>query len=246
MLLLVTWYVATGFLHSARRDPGFAVSGLNLILLDPVRDGYSANESAALFMDLPEELSRANGVRAVSLMPSVPFATLMAEQANTRVSSSVANADGVPALSNVLLERVGANYFATLGVPLMAGREFKRQDQLHGSHEIPAIVNQTAARELFGLEDPIGRRIRQGHLNYTVVGLTRDVQSGFLMPRPVATVFLPITAEWLERNPAEGATILVRGTSGRDTLTVVRSTMSSLHPDLTVFNAHAAAEDLQG
>ena len=77
-------------------------------------------------------------------------------------------------LSSAYRERIGANYFATLGVPLLGGREFNLRDRADAAGSAP-ILNQTAARALFGGEDPIGRRIREGERNYTVVGLSRDV-----------------------------------------------------------------------
>jgi predicted permease len=49
MLLLVTWYIAIGFLKTSLLDPGFEIPNLNLVSIDPVRDGYSAPDSAALF-----------------------------------------------------------------------------------------------------------------------------------------------------------------------------------------------------
>jgi ABC-type antimicrobial peptide transport system permease subunit len=106
-------------------------------------------------------------------------------------------------------------------------------------------VNQTAARELFGAADPIGRRIREGEKNYTVVGVTRDVQSGFLTTKPVATLFLPIAADRFRTSPAESCTILVRGTNGPETLAAVRNQLTSLHPDLTVFHVRSMRADLE-
>jgi ABC-type antimicrobial peptide transport system permease subunit len=97
---------------------------------------------------------------------------------------------------------------------------------------------------LFGAEDPIGRRIREGERSYTVVGLARDIRAGLLTPNPAATVFLPLTAEWLGKNRERRVTVLVRGTAGRDTMAAVRNRMASLHPDLTVFDVHTMQEDL--
>jgi hypothetical protein len=94
-------------------------------------------------------------------------------------------------------------------------------------------------------EDPIGRPIREGESNYTVVGLTRDVPPGFLTAKTVATMFVPLTAAAFRGNPEQRATILVRGTAGRDTLAAVRRQLASLHPDLTVFNVHTMREDLE-
>lgn len=248
MLVLMTWYVVAGFLHTARLDPGFETANLNLISLDPIRDGYSAEATVALLTGLPDELSRVNGVRAVSLTDTVPFASMAADRANTRVSAPSVDGKGGQAQHSVFRERIGASYFSTLGVPLLGGREFDRRDRLEDEppveRDTPAVLNQTAARELFGAAKPLGRSIREGELNYTVVGLTRDVPPGFLTAKTVATMFVPMTVSAFRENPQQRATILVRGTAGRDTLAAVRRQLASLHPDLTTFNVRTMREDL--
>jgi ABC-type antimicrobial peptide transport system permease subunit len=70
------------------------------------------------------------------------------------------------------------------------------------------------------------------------------VPPGFLTAKTVATMFVPLTAAAFRGNPEQRATILVRGTAGRDTLAAVRAQLASLHPDLTVFNVHTMREDL--
>jgi len=246
MLLLVTWYIVRLFLHNSRLDPGFDTANLNLIALDPIRDGYSPAGAEALFAGLPDELSRVNGVRGVAFAGSVPFGNLTANYPNTQVSAPVGGVANGQVMHAVYRDRISARYFATVGLPLVGGREFERRDELSDETEaIPAIVNQTAARELFGAADPIGRRIFEGEQNYTVVGVTRDVQSGFLITKPVAMLFLPLAADRFRTNPAESSTVLVRGTNGLETLAAVRNRLTSLHPDLTVFNVRSMRADLQ-
>ena len=237
MLLLVTWLVAMAFLSISHVDTGVDVANLSLVSLDPLRDGYSPQAVAALFTKLPNELSRVNGVRAVALTGSA----LPSHGDATHVSAPARDGKVGQVVNSAYRERVGANYFATLGVHLVAGREFGPLDR---EQDATAILSQTAARALFGAEDPIGRRIREGERNYTVVGVTRDMRVGLLTPNPMATVFLPLTAEWLGKNAEQRVTVLVRGTAGRDTLAAVRGRMASLHPDLTVFNLHTMQEDL--
>jgi predicted permease len=244
MLVLVTGFVASGFLLATRIDPGFEVANLSLVSLDPVRDGYSTGRAAALLTALPDELSRVNGVRAVALSAGAPFAWLSADHPIARVSSVAGDGRSGQVSSEVYRVSIGAISFATLSVPLLGGREFDRQDAAGRGGAMPAILNQTAARSLFGSENPIGRRLREGEANYTVVGLARDVQARFLSPKPVPTMFLPLTAGTFRENPAQGITVLVRGTSGRDTLAAVRAKLASLHPDLTVFNVRTLQEDL--
>ena len=191
MLLLVTWYVVLMFLDNSRLDPGFETAHLNLISLDPVRDGYSPASAASLFTALPDELAPVNGVREVALTGAAPLASMNADSPNTQVSAP-SDDPGPRAQHAVFREHVGANYFATVGMPILAGREFDRRDGRYGE---TAIVNQSAARDLFGAADPIGRRIVEGKSTYAVVGVTRDVQSGFLVTKPVPTLFLPCKSE---------------------------------------------------
>jgi predicted permease len=241
MLLLVTGYMVSGYQHTTRLDPGFDTANLDRLSIDPVRDGYSVQRSKALFASLPDELMRLAVVRAVALAGGVPFAELKADQSNTTVSASTGEANGREVWSPVFSNRIGANYFATLGVPLLRGRDFDRRDEQNASQ---SILNQTAARALFGDRDPIGRRIREGDSTYTVIGVTRDTRSGFLPPKPVATVFLPLTSGWFVRDRAPRATILVRCAPGPETLAILREHFASLHPDLTVFDVHSMRENL--
>jgi macrolide transport system ATP-binding/permease protein len=244
MLLMVTWFIATGFLNTSRLDVGFETANLTLVSLDPTRDGYSALRTRALMAALPNELSRVNGVHSVSVAGSVPFASLASDQVNTRVSAQTADGLGAQVLHSTFRDFIGPNYFATLGLPLLGGREFTQRDQEPDEAGRPAIINQTAAHELFGNKNPVGRQLREDGHNYTVVGLTRDVPSGFLMTKPVATLFLPLSAEWLRKNPAERITLLLRTPEARITQASIRNQLTSLHPDLTVFNVRTMREDL--
>jgi multisubunit Na+/H+ antiporter MnhG subunit len=186
----------------------------------------------ALFRNLPDELARVNGVRAVALTGNA----VPSHGDSTRVSVPAGDGEVGQVQSSAYRERIGANYFVTLGVPLVGGREFDPRDR---EQDGPAILNQTAARALFGAGDPIGRRIREGERSYTVVGLARDMRAGYLRPNAVATVYLPLTPEWLGKNSAQRVTVLVRGT-----LAAARDQLASLDPDLTVFDAHTMQEDL--
>ena len=245
MLVLVTGLVAAAFLQSAQASPGIDMAGLGLVSLDPMRDGYSVAETARLLEVLPEELSRVGGVRTVSLSGAAPFAS--DDQPSSRVSTSDREGRNRQAIQAVFTKLIGANYFATLGTPLLSGREFEPREQRNTAElgaPVPAILNQTAARALFGSVNPIGRRIREGETSYTVVGLARDGRPPFLKSKPPARMFLPFTPDVFHKNPTQGITVLVRGEAGQDVLAAVREELASLHPDLTVFNIRTLADDL--
>ena len=233
LLLLVTGDLTAEFLKNGRIDPGYETGNLSLLALDPVRDGFSAARTAALYDALPGELSGAAGVRAVSLAHSAPLASLAADQPNTHVRAGQRE-------HAVFGDFIGAGYFAAVGVPLAGGREFDRRD-CEDAQPGAAMLNQTAARALFSAEDPIGRAIRQDDRSYTVIGVTRDIPAGFLNTTKLARVFFPLTGSRIRSSPAESLTVLVRGSGGPG---AVRQRLESLHPDLTVFNIRTMREDL--
>jgi hypothetical protein len=77
--------------------------------------------------------------------------------------------------TNPNVNNVGPRYFATLGMPLLAGREFTEQDTL-GAPRV-AIVNETFARYFFGTASPLGRRFGFGPDKadaIEIVGLVKD------------------------------------------------------------------------
>jgi predicted permease len=71
------------------------------------------------------------------------------------------------------------NYFQTMGIPLVAGREFSEQDRFGAPGVI--VINETMARKYWPDEDPIGKRIKLGYFDskepwLTVVGVAKDVR----------------------------------------------------------------------
>ena len=83
---------------------------------------------------------------------------------------------------------ISPGYFATMGVPIIAGRDLQEQDDSTGGSKV--VVNEAVVRRFFSGENPIGRKLLQGspqqHDEYEIVGVVRDVkQSGLdVPPRP--------------------------------------------------------------
>ena len=88
---------------------------------------------------------------------------------------------------------VGPDFFHTLGIPLLFGREFTEQDAA-GAPKV-AIVNEVFASHFFGNRDPIGRRLglsRGGKdLDIVIVGLVRDGKASNLKETPRRMVYRP-------------------------------------------------------
>jgi predicted permease len=124
-------------------------------------------------------------------------------------------------------------YFATIGVPLVRGRDFSARDQ----YEAPpvAIINEALARQSFANDDPIGRQIRCGldRPDYmTIVGVVANVRASDPSRPPTPQLYMPY-----EQHPyyATALTIVVRTASDPLALADVLSQKTrALNPDVPV------------
>jgi predicted permease len=93
--------------------------------------------------------------------------------------------------------RVGPGFFATAGIPLLAGREFGEQDRANSP--LVALVNRSFARRFFGNENPLGKhfgdRGQASSGRYEIVGVVGDAKYGSVREKPRAMVFHPIEQE---------------------------------------------------
>jgi predicted permease len=127
---------------------------------------------------------------------------------------------------------VGANYFRTLGIPILLGREFDDRD-LPASQPV-AILNHAFAKKLFGDENPIGRRIgyqsAPGDADYTIIGEVADARVDDLRSPPPPVAYFSLT-----QRPAFAESIEVRGNGQPTTLfSTVRQAVLSAEPHLPI------------
>ena len=87
---------------------------------------------------------------------------------------------------------VSDDYFRTMGIPLLVGREFDRRIDRMGSPSV-AIVSREAAKMLFAGEDPIGKRVRVawgGATNPEIIGVAESVRHDGLTVDPQPTLYV--------------------------------------------------------
>jgi predicted permease len=239
-LVMIMGFMVTGLQRGTNRDPGFDTAGLYLFSLDPARDGYSPEESAAMFLGLPERLGRLNGVDGVTLADQIPVFV----NADSAVSTTAG--DGQEVVHQVAMQAVGPRFFATLGVPMLRGAEFGdrdlRSDPGPGAM-LPVVINHVAARQLFGDSDPLGRIIRKDERIFQVAGVVRYGKPAFFRNEPAATVFPALTTRNFRRGPAQGSTVVVRARKGVGFAAIKRE-LEAVDSRLTMFNMRTMQEDL--
>jgi predicted permease len=250
MLLLIAGFMVLGFSKTGSVQAKFDANAMYLLSIDPVRDGYSREKAQALFEKLSERLKASGAVRSIALAAQAPFSIA---GRTGQLTASADSRDSSQTLKSLAKEIVGAGYFATLSEPMVAGREFGESDQ---RIEIPAdrskivplpvVLNETAARGLFGKGNAIGQRVMEDQQSYEVVGVVGDLKSGIAAIESSASViYLPLTRRDFASPPAGGITIMVRSDAGTDAVRGVRREIASTDPNLTVFNVRTLAEHLE-
>jgi predicted permease len=124
---------------------------------------------------------------------------------------------------------VGSDYFRTLGVPLLRGRDLAAQDGPQGPRVV--VVNETMARRYWPGREALGGQVTFDGQAHTVVGVARDFTFRQLGEPPAPYMFLP-----LAQHPAGGATLHVR-TAGDPLLLApaLREVVRGLDPALPLF-----------
>jgi predicted permease len=206
LLLLIGAGLFTRSLMNLRQlDPGFQPDRLLAFSVDPSLNGYDLPRRFAVFAGIRDEVAAEPGVRSVSLA-EVP---LMTDSNN----SSTVKVDGYEAKDgedmNPNFNAVGPGFFATMGMPLVAGRDFTEADG--PGAPLVAVVNETFVRYFFGDKDPLGRRFRRGRndeLIMEIVGVVKDGKMATLREAPIRFVYVP----YQQQDDIGGMTVYARVT----------------------------------
>ncbi len=94
--------------------------------------------------------------------------------------------------AHAFFNSVSPGYFATMGIPLISGRDFTPQDAVVPWPHV-AIINRTMARHYFGSEDPVGKTFRfvEGNRRLEIVGVAADSTYFDLRERPTDFIYRP-------------------------------------------------------
>ena len=173
-LLVAAGFFIKSLVNVSRVELGVREEGLVNFSLAPALNGYEPERSLALFERMEEELAAIPGVTRVS-------GALVAVLTGNSWGSSVSVEGferGPDTDANSRFNKVGPGYFATLGVPLLAGREFTEAD-VEGATKV-VIVNE-AFTEKFGLarQEAVGKWMNtegEDELDTQIVGVVANAK----------------------------------------------------------------------
>jgi predicted permease len=127
----------------------------------------------------------------------------------------------------IQVSAIGEGYLATLGIPVLRGRDFSPADTAQSPQVV--IVNETMARQLWPDQDAVGRRFRffREEQATEVVGVARDSKYNFLGEDPTPYLYRP-----LRQDPQPGATLTLRSATPEAVLGTARSVVQQMEPSL--------------
>jgi predicted permease len=150
-------------------DTGFEKHNVLLASINPSLNGYSPEKSHAFYDELLSRARTLPGVTAASLASDSPISGGWDQ--NGIVVEGYTPREGERMSCD--MNNVSTDYFKSLGIPLIFGRDFLDQDRL-GSPKV-AIVNEKLARYFFGTTNVIGKHIGlHGVPDTTIVGVVKD------------------------------------------------------------------------
>jgi putative ABC transport system permease protein len=147
--------------------------------------------------DLQQHVGSIPGVISVSAVSHMPVSGGWAGRGFVIEGQPDPGTDNQPGAKYTL---ICPNYFRTMGIRLISGREFTEQDSLNAPGVI--VINETMAKRYWPNEDPVGKRIKIGLFNadapwLTVVGVAQDVKQRGLDQRTRPEFFRPYNqAAW--------------------------------------------------
>jgi putative ABC transport system permease protein len=189
VLLVAAGLLTRSLIGLQRLDPGFDPRGVLTMEFRLPATKYTEDAQAAAFMERAiAEIRRVPGVRSAALARAVPFSYNGATAGY--VVEGREPAPGVEPPESQL-NTVTPEYFATLGIPLRAGRDFAGADRADAPPVV--VVNEALARREWPDQSALGRRLRaaDGGPWLTVVGVVGNAKHYGLGDAPVAQAYLP-------------------------------------------------------
>lgn len=227
-LLIMSALFLRSLINVSRVDLGLTIDHIATFQIVPQRTGDDSVRSAVLFDRVEQELAALPGVTGVT-DGMVPL--LSGDNWGNRVHVQGYQC-GPDVDCGSRFNQIGADYFKTFGVPLLAGREFTTADRL-GAQRV-AIVNETFAKKFNLGSDAVGKFMGDGDndsLNIQIVGLVRNVKYSDVKDTVPPVFYRP----WRQDAGAGSLFFYTRSTiPPEQMLGTLRATMKRIDPGLPV------------
>ena len=215
-------------------DPGFST---NVIVagVDLLSAGYPPTRARMFHIQLLDRVRGLPGVESAALTRVIPFSRNDPSSAAITVDGYQPPPNEQPTVDYV---EVTEGYFATLGLPIVGGREFIRTDDESGPPV--AIINQTMAAKFWPGKNALGQRLRVKDRWMEIVGIAKDAHYRSLTETPIPFFYVALRQNFGVQN-----NVLIRTTETPGAITnAVAREVRALNPDLAPWPANRLQDDI--
>jgi predicted permease len=228
LLLVCAGLFIRSFMRAQQINPGFNSHNVLMVSYDLFTAGYSEEKGAEFDRELVGKLEALPGMQSVALANRVPL--------GFGGGSTAVKPEGYVSRPNESMETqvaiITPNYFQTLQIPMVQGRDFTLQDTKSSQRAV--IVSEAFANRYWPNQEALGKQLNSDLTNewFTVVGVARDSKVNGLNEKPMPFVYLPLYQVYR-------ATMIITARTTGDPLAGGRSVERAIHEmngDLAVFD----------
>ena len=218
---------------------GFRPDNLLLVDIVPLQARYPDAATTPFFLQLEERLASIPGVERETLV-QVPLISGNAIAQTFVPEGTARKKDGEN--PTVALNDVGADFFRTFGIPLIAGRGFDATDT-QTSRKV-AVINEALAKKYLPNVNPIGKTFVQGYhepVEEEIVGICADTKYHDLRDEAEPIVYLPY---WQRQHGSAGHSRLKSRMDRAALMDAVRRAVAGVDADLPLMNVRTQREQI--
>jgi putative ABC transport system permease protein len=241
-LLIGAGLMLKSFVLMKRVDPGFRTKKLLTVWTILSEAKYAPQQQAAFYQQAWQRIQALPGVKSVGAIDNLPLSGIHGGGPFTIEGHPTESDADAPSAYRCI---VSVNYFRTMGISLLHGREFTERDG-EGTSTV-LMINETAAHRYWPGQNPVGSRLSftTGRTRATwleIVGVVKDVLHDGPESPPKPTIYLPflqsaqafmVTVVRTDINPS-GLASAVRGTivaADKDQPVLMTRTMEDIYSD---------------
>lgn len=239
-LLTASVLFTRGAVVALASDPGFSLDRSVLVETDAALGGGTEQRARQACLEALEKVRALPGIESATFGYLVPFGVFSDGREVGRAGSDKPQAQAGQGPQNLYasINIIATDYFRTLGIPLLRGREFDRLEVAATSAARVAIIDETLARELFLDEDPLGHHLRFTGADHSleIVGVVGKVKDDLTGIRAQPHVYLPFGQEYRSTINFHARVAPGAGEPENAVLSAVREAVQSADPQLAVIS----------
>lgn len=222
---------------AAKMDVGFRSRGVVMMAIDPQLHRYTPERAVVMLHTVRERMAGLPGVMSATMTDGVPLSMKHRSDAFT-----VPGRPKPEGATGVELYMAGPEYFRTLGIARLAGREVG--DENPAAPNV-AVVNEEFVRRFFQDENPIGHTVNGGGVPYTIVGVVKNTKSRTIGEDQRPVLYRSIDQSIAKDPSGDGYTVMVRYEGDAAALThAMEHEIHAVDPSLAIFNTTTMEEHM--